>query len=254
MSRARVLTMATMLGLAAPVAAQMAAAPASPAVPPPSAAFVVAPVPPTDPARLAAARPVIDHIWARGHYARMMHTMMDQFMPAAVARMMKMRPDDLLAGLGGKSPMLGTDGGTGKVPGETIGQMALEKDPYFQQRMTITLRVFGDEMAKVMTQVEPGVRDALAHSYARRFTVTQLGELDRFFATPTGAAYAADATTLMMSPDMAVAMQDFTPRLMKTLPDMIAKAAEATKDLPPPVTSARTNPPVIVVPPPKKKP
>ena len=236
------------LALAAHALAQTARP--APPPPPPPAAFVAAPLPPVDPVRLAAARPVIDRIWATGTYARVMHTMMDQFVQGSMARMMAMKPDDLLAGF--MPPPKPDKAGAPKPPSETLGEMAYKKDPYFQQRMTLTMRVVGDEMARVMTQVEPGVRDALAHAYARRFTVAQLGELDRFFATPTGAAYAADSTTLMMSPEMGEAMQGLTPLIIKAIPDIGAKIAEATKSLPP-VPSARKAPPVVMDPAPPRK-
>lgn len=224
------------LGLApAPVLAQVA--------PPPPGALTPQPVLPVEPARLAAARPVIDRIWPLGTYARLMQKTMDQVAQGAMAQMFNMKPEDLAAGMGpaagdakpGSSPPPGA-----QPPGQTLGEMAVKDDPYFQQRMQITMHVMGEEMGKLMTEVEPGVRDALAHAYGRRFTVAELGELDRFFATPTGRIYAGESLTLMMSPDMMQAMQSFVPRMLKAMPEMMAKVAAATKDLPPP--------------PPKKKP
>jgi hypothetical protein len=84
-----------------------------------------------------------------------------------------------------------------------------------------------------MNDVEPEVRAAMARAYARRFTVAQLGDLERFFATPTGAVYANESMMLMMGPDMMQAMQSFMPRLMKEMPTIMARVQEATKDLPP---------------------
>lgn len=229
--------------LAGPAIAQTA--PSAP--PPPPALFTPMPIPPTDPVRLAAAKPVIDLVWPIGTYARVMNTMMDQIAQGAMAQMFNMKPEDLVAGMGPKPggkpgdtpPAKAGDkvaDKTGDKPAEseTLGQMAAKGDPYFQQRMQITMHVMGEEMGKLMTEIEPEVRDALAHAYARRFTVVQLGELDRFFATPTGRAYAADSMTLMMSPDMMQAMQGFLPRMIKAMPAMMVRVADATKDLPPP--------------------
>lgn len=225
-----------MSGAAAPALAQTAPPPPPP---PPPALFTPMPIPPTDPARLAAAKPVIDLVWPIGTYARVMNTMMDQIAQGAMAQMFNMKPEDLVGGMGpkpGAKPGDAPAATAGDKPpeSETLGQMAAKGDPYFQQRMQITMHVMGEEMGKLMTEIEPEVRDALAHAYARRFTVVQLGELDRFFATPTGHEYAADSMTLMMSPDMMQAMQSFLPRMIKAMPAMMVKVADATKDLPPP--------------------
>ena len=208
--------LAVAVATATPVRAQVASAPTGVV----AAARV-------DPVRLAAARPVIDRIWPLGTYARIMRATMDQVAQGAMAQMFDMKPEEL-AGTPGTKP------GAAPASGQTLGQMAAKNDPYFQQRMQITMHVMGEEMGKLMTEVEPDVREALAHAYARRFTVAQLGELDRFFATPTGHDYAAESMTLMMSPDMITAMQGFLPRMMKAMPAMMARVAAATKDLPPP--------------------
>lgn len=213
--------MAAILGTA-PAAAQTA--PTAPAV------AVAAAV---EPGRLAAARPVIDRIWPLGTYARIMRATMDQVAQGAMAQMFDMKPADLAGSLGARP---GAKPGAVPATTETLGQMAAKNDPYFQQRMQITMHVMGEEMGKLMTEVEPDVREALAHAYGRRFSIAQLGELDRFFATPTGRDYAAESMTLMMSPDMIQAMQSFLPRMLKAMPDMMAKVAAATKDLPPPAT------------------
>lgn len=230
---------------APPAAASTAAAP-SPTPPPPVATLVVKPIPPTDPARLAAARPVIDKLWPVGSYARLMHVIMGPVMQDSMARSFAMKPDDIMPGLSAMTAGSGADKAGGGD--QTLGQMAAAKDPYFQQRVTLTMAAVGDELATLMTQVEPDIRDAMAHAYARRFTVAELGELDRFLATPTGRAYAADAYTLMMSPDMTQAMQGFLPRMVKAAPEMMARVMAATKDLPPVPSGSKSTPPVVVVP------
>ena len=210
--------------MAAPAWAQTT--PPAPVAPVAAQPFVAPPIPPTDPARLAAARPVIDLAWPQGTNARMMHAMMDQYAQRSMANTFAMTPDALFPGLGAMT-------GDKAAAGETLGQMAMKKDPYVAQRLTIVMRVIGDEMAKLMGEMEPAMRNALAHAYARRFTVAELGDLGRFFATPTGRAYAADQMTLMMSPDMADAFQGFAPRMIQAMPAIKAKVIEATKGLPP---------------------
>jgi hypothetical protein len=212
--------MLSMTAMALPAAAQVAPPPATAAASTKTLAEV-------DPARLAAARPVINRIWPLGTYARVMHGMMDQVMQSTLGSMYDMRMDDVAA-------MTGTDSkATAALKGKTMGEALLAEDPAYKERMKITMDVMMGEMTRIMTDVEPDVREALAHAYARRFTVEQLQDLDRFFATPTGSAYASESMTIMMGPDMAKVMQSFVPHMMKEMPTIMAKLAEATKGLPP---------------------
>jgi hypothetical protein len=121
-----------------------------------------------------------------------------------------------------------------KYAGKTFREMMAEEDPYFQERSRRSMKVMFDEMASLMSEVEPDVRVALSNAYARRFTVTELNDLHAFFATPTGKIYAAESMTLMMGPDMMKAMQSFMPKMMQHMPAIMAKVEAATKDLPPP--------------------
>ena len=224
----RVVAIGCALLVATPLAAQVSSAPtaAAPSLFPP-------PPPLPDPSRVAAARPVIDAIWPMGTYARLMHATMDQMAQGMIGRMFGMTPDQLTSSLG-----LPADK---KLPaGQTLGQSAEKGDPAIRERMRITMTVMGDEMAKLMTEIEPQVREALVASYARRFSVTQLDDLQRFFATPTGKAYANDSMMLMMGPDMMSAMQSFLPEMMQRMPAMMARVEEATKHLPPPPSKAAT--------------
>ncbi|GAA4770801.1 hypothetical protein GCM10023219_16890 [Stakelama sediminis] len=183
---------------------------------------------PVDPARLAAARPVVDQIWPLGTYARIMHATMNTIIKSSLASMYDIKPSDI-------DPDAEKKAGDDK----SIGELATDKDPAFKKRMDITMKVMFDEMAKLMTEIEPQVRVALAHAYARKFSVAQLDDLHRFFATPTGAVYAHDSMTMMMGPDMMQAMKSFTPRLIKQMPEIMKKVEAATKDLPPPAKETK---------------
>ena len=74
----------------------------------------------------------------------------------------------------------------------------------------------------------------LASAYAGRFDTKQLQEMNAFFATPTGRAYAADSYIVMMSPEVMSKMQGLVPRLMKEMPAVIEKVKAATASLPEP--------------------
>ena len=49
----------------------------------------------------------------------------------------------------------------------------------------------------------PGMITAMSRAYARRFTVAQMAEMKAFFATPTGRLYMDQGATIMSDPDVA---------------------------------------------------
>lgn len=210
-----------LLSVAAPAGAQASAG--KQGVVPAEAAMPV----PIDPARLAAARHVVDQVWPLGTYKRMMDKTLDAIMDSTMQSMFNMKLGDFSAAAG-ISPEQ-----RAKLGEATMGEVMLKADPHYRERAQITMTVMMDEMVGLMTQVEPDVRDALSRAYARRFTETQLADLIRFFSTETGKVYAAESMMLFSDPEMMKAMQSFTPRLMQAMPSIMAKAQKATARLPP---------------------
>ncbi|HEX8445975.1 MAG TPA: DUF2059 domain-containing protein [Sphingomonas sp.] len=202
--------------LAAPAPAQTVA------VPPPVAAQPAA----IDPARLTAATRIIGRVWPLGTYRRMMDGMMDRIMESTMASMYAMPVRDM-AGMGGASA-----DAQKALGNKTMGETIAAADPAFRERMKITTKVMTDEMVGMMSAVEPQVQTALARAYATRFTLAQLDDLDRFFATPTGAVYAREAMMLYTDPEMIKAMQAFVPTLMQRMPAIMEKVKAATAHLP----------------------
>ena len=79
----------------------------------------------------------------------------------------------------------------------------------------------------------PGMVDAMARAYARRFTTAQMGELRAFFETPTGRLYIDQAATIASDPDVANWQRDLMAKSMVRIPaDVDAMMAEI-KALPP---------------------
>lgn len=199
----------------------LAASPAM-AAEPDSAAQAEAPV---DPARLAAARQTVDYVFPAGTYARIMNATMDKIMDSVMDSVGKMPIKDLAG-------MSGVD--TSKLSSASLADIMAIYDPHYKERMTLTTQTMMGEMTTMMTEFEPEIRDGLAHAYAAKFDVKQLGELNTFFATPTGSEYAADSYMIMMSPEVMDKMQAFMPKMMKQMPAIVEKVKTATEDLPPP--------------------
>lgn len=214
--------MGTLALALAPISAMAQATPAAPAAPPAAA---------PDPARLAAARPVVDSLWPLGTYRRMMDGTMSQLMDAMMSSMFDMKAADIVGGAAGEEAR-------GEMGERTMGELAQSADPHFRERMKITTDVMFAEMLPLMDKFEPAIRDSLTAIYARRFTVAQLGDMGRFFATPTGKIYAEQWMMTFVDPEIARNMSAFVPEFSKAMPAILKKVEAATAHLPPPTRPA----------------
>ena len=120
----------------------------------------------------------------------------------------------------------------------SINDMMLERDPHFKERMQISTRIMTNEMVDLMTAMEPAIRETLANIYARKFTADQLAEMNAFFATETGGAFARDYMMVFVDPEMMQSMMNFVPEIMQAMPAIMRKVEEATAHLPPVKTGA----------------
>lgn len=156
-----------------------------------------------DPERLAAAR-----------------ALMEQIMPPAtrdqvVSSMMASMTQTMLQGLR-QAPDL---------------SKALEKNP---KARPVFERFMARQQALATEQLKanlPGMLEAMAHAYARRFTLPQLRDMATFFATPTGQVYLVQAPTIMGDPDVAAWMGDLMRTSMNRTPGEIAKLMAELKAL-----------------------
>lgn len=204
------------------------AVPQASAVPDPTVQAAV------DPSRLAEARGVIDRVWPLGTYRRIMDASMKSIMDMMTGSLLDMPVGDMV---GAMKPADGKPLDP-EVKDMTLRDAALTADPHFQERMEITTRVMMDEMGKVMTKLEPTIRDGLAQAYGRRFTLQQLKDLNSFFASPSGQVYAREMMLVMTDADFLKSMNSFMPEIMKAMPDMMKRVQEATAHLPPPPGAA----------------
>ena len=204
-------------------AALMIAAPAVAQAPP-----APAPAPtPVEPAQLAAAQTVAAKLLPAGTYRAMMDGTLTQMMSGMTDQMMDLPLRDIM-GMTGQS-----EEDIKKLGPATLKQVMAIVDPAFQQRTKILMDTMMPEIVDLMETMEPQVRDGLAEAYARRFTVAQLGELNRFFETPTGAQYAGQSMLVYTDPAVMSRMQAMTPELMKAMPAIIEKVKAASATLPP---------------------
>ena len=192
--------------------AAVAQAPATPATP--------------APADLALGRDIAGKLLPNGTYQKMMGGMMGKMMGGMTDQMaaMPIAPYLKLAGL--------PESDIAKLGQTTIKQIMEIVDPAYQQRMHIIMPTMMEEMGKVMTQFEPDMREGLATAYATHFSSAQLADIDHFFNTPSGGAFASQNMMIAADPAVMQRMQAFMPKLMEAMPGIMQKASQATANLP----------------------
>lgn len=219
----KILVNALLLAVASPALAQTQSAPPAPAAAP-------------DPARLAVARELADKLVPQGMYQRMMGENFSRMMESMVGSAGDIPVRDF-AQIGGLSEQ-----DVSRLGKTTLGEVMAIYDPHWQERQQRMMRAMMGEMGKLMSTLEPKVRVALARAYAREYSLPELQDLQRFFATPAGSHYARSSMELMMGPDMAQTMGEAMPEIMKQMPALIQTAQTSTKDLPPPRRPADLTP------------
>lgn len=181
-----------------------------------------------DAAVLDAARTTVNAIFPPGTYARIMDKTFDTMVKSMMGTALDMPVKDIarMSGRGEEDIAAMNDA--------TLKEVMAIIDPAYEERVGTATRVMMGEMAKLMTRFEPAIRDGLAEAYADRFTAVQLAELNTFFATPTGKAYAAESMAIFMDPAVVKRMQAFVPAMMQEMPGIVKKVEKATAGLPGP--------------------
>ena len=183
---------------------------------------------PVDPARLALARITAAKLVPEGVYGRTMKDTFDKMLTPLMTGMMRMPAADL-AKMGGAD-----DAAADAVLGdESAGEVLKKADPHSEERAAIMTRIMSEEFTALMSTVEPKVREAFARIYARRYTAVQLRQLNAFFATPTGTAFAADFIGSFTDPEMMQASMSMVPKLFEIMPRIQERMRKETAHLPP---------------------
>jgi hypothetical protein len=182
------------------------------------------PQPDPDPARLALARTSVQSMWPQGAYGQMM----TDFMGPMFDRMMQLKTSDFAA-MGAK-----TSSATSTGKGLSLHDQVAGKDPYFDKRVAAMRQVVAEELGTVSAIIDPRMREGLARALARRFDAQQLSDLNCFFATPTGHAFAGQYMQLWIDPDTVRSIFSSMPDMMKLMPEMMDKFKAANDKFPKP--------------------
>ena len=182
-----------------------------------------------DPAKQKLAETMAGKIIPPGSYEKMMKDMSMQMADTIIAQTL---------GMDASTFTMAKEGETSPAEGKTVGELAAEADPDFKERMDIMMRVTFDEMGKLMSSMEPAARGALANVYARKYTTKQLTDMNGFFSTPSGTAFAADFMSTFTDKEMMTAMMGQMPKVLEAMPEIMKKVEAATAHLPPPPNAA----------------
>ena len=176
--------------------------------------------PEPEPARLALARNATMAMFPKGTYAEGINS----FMEGMVDRVLGMSEADFAAL--GPAPKL-KKGEKPKVPSSLpLREEMAKKDPMFDAKVAAGKAFARTMFVKMGDVAEPKFREGMARSLARKFDAKQLGEIQAFLATPTGAAYGRQMVGMWFDPAVMRGSIEALPEMMALLPDM-AKEGEA---------------------------
>jgi hypothetical protein len=177
-----------------------------------------------DAARLKLAEEVVVKLVPPGTYQRMMN----DFAKGDLMQQILGMDMGALAGMAGEKV-----DEAGAHSGKTLMELASEKDPHFKERMDISMKVMFEEMGTMFAKIEPDVRAALSQIYARKYDAKQLADMNGFFATPSGSAFARDFMSSFMDKEMIGASMKAVPAMLEGMPVIMKKVEAATAHLPP---------------------
>lgn len=183
-------------------------------------------LPPVDPARLALAQKTTAALIPPGSLEKMLDNLYGKMFQTFLDEM------------GGTSDLslsikTGVDSETiAALDADTKKAVADVFDPYRKQRDDQMIKTIRPLISEFLTDLEPSMRDGLAHAYARKLTAAQLTEVNAFFATPTGSTYAAESMALGADPEVMVTMLKAMPPVISKFIDKGPTLEKQFKDLP----------------------
>lgn len=176
-------------------------------------------------ARLPAATALIERIIPPGT----MGELMDGMMGGILGPLTQFGSDDPASAV---AEVLGMATFDLNLTPEQAEEAALLLDPAWQERRRRQAEAMPAMMSQMMTAIEPAMKSAMAELYAIYFTEAELADIDAFFRTPSGAAYARKSFSMSADPRLAGAMMQAMPAMFEQVGAMEAQMAAATADLP----------------------
>ncbi len=115
---------------------------------------------------------------------------------------------------------------------EDAERIATILDPARKERHELEMAAVQRTMSATMTTMEPGMRKGMSEAYAATFTASELTDIERFFATPSGAAFASKSYALASDPRIMSAALESMPAMMAQMKAMEVETKAAVARLP----------------------
>jgi hypothetical protein len=189
------------------------------------AMFPAEPLTPEQEARLPQTQRIINRVIPEGTLGEMMGGMFDKLLGPILGAAGAPAIDAVVEGTG-----LGAD--TLDLTPEQSEELARLFDPAYAERHAREVALMPALMRDMMTVMEPTMRKAMSELYAIHFTQKELDDIEAFFQTDSGTAYARKSFTMSSDPRIISATMESLPQMMGAFAGMEQKMAEAVADLP----------------------
>jgi hypothetical protein len=177
-------------------------------------------------ARLPQAARIIDRMIPEGTLGEMMGGMFDRLIGPMTAAIDAPANATVQKGIGVSPVAIG-------LSDEQAAEIAALLDPAYAERHQREMAVMPALMRDMMTVMEPSMRKAMSQLYAINFSQTELDDIEAFFRTDSGTAYARKSFTMSSDPRIISASMEALPQMMGAIGEMEKTIAAASADLPP---------------------
>lgn len=169
--------------------------------------FKVEPLTTEQQTRLPQAQALVARIMPPGTMNQIMGGMFDKFLGPMMSMAGEASSSDV-------ARELGVEGEELELEDEQAAQIAAILDPVWKERREAEMAAMQQAMSTVMTAMEPSMRKGMSEAYAIAFTSAEMTDIDRFFATPSGASFARKSYALASDPRILSASMESLPQMM----------------------------------------
>ncbi|WP_209349194.1 DUF2059 domain-containing protein [Pontixanthobacter sp. CEM42] len=187
--------------------------------------FAAEPLTAEQEARLPLATEVVTRMIPEGAMGEMMGSMLDGFLKPILDMEQEPSAANVAEQLGVTEFDISVDDGD-------VAEALAILDPAWTERKEIERNMMPDIMNQMMTAMEPAMRKGMSEVYAVHFSSTELGEINSFFKTETGANFARKSFTISSDPRLIGSIMESLPEMMGLFETIGKQMEEATAELP----------------------
>jgi Uncharacterized protein conserved in bacteria (DUF2059) len=181
---------------------------------------------PIDPVQLKLAETTASKLMPNGSMKNMMNQMINTYMTPIMNILPEMSSTEIMLKVGIY------EGEIENLNDEKRKAITAMLDPTRKERGKQFVDVMTPLLDETMALLEPPMRTGISRAYARKFSAEQLRQINGFFATPTGALYAAESYPIQADPEVMQAMFKAMPKLIETLKKKVPSVEAGMKSLP----------------------